>query len=101
MRMDENSTLEPLRARAMEFAHTGIIITDATDPDNPVIDCNPAFEVVTGYSRQDVLGRNMRFLQRDKADKDALTAIRAAIKNQRHVMVVIRNFRKDGSMFWN
>src|SRR5258708_1598731 len=95
--MDENRVLEPLRARAMEFAHTGINITDALDPENPVIDCNPAFEVITGYSRSEVLGRNLRFLHRGQADADTLSEIRTAIKKQRHVTVIIRNFRKDGS----
>jgi PAS domain S-box-containing protein len=99
--MEDSKALEPLRARAMEFAHTGIIITDAIDPENPVIDCNPAFEVITGYSRAEVLGRNLRFLHRDQPDIETLSAIRTAIRRKRHVTVIIRNFRKDGSMFWN
>lgn len=85
----------------MQFSHTGIVITDAKLPDNPIIDCNPAFEVITGYTRTEVIGQNCRFLQHDDADKPTLKTIRDAIKNTRHVTVVIKNYRKDGSMFWN
>ena len=93
--------LEPLRARAMEFAHTGIVITDAREPDHPIIDCNPAFEVVTGYSRTEVLGKNMRLLQREDADPQTLGAIRKALDKRQHITVVIKNYRKDGTPFWN
>jgi PAS domain S-box-containing protein len=85
----------------MEFSHTGIAISDARLPDNPVIDCNPAFEVITGYSRDEVIGRNCRFLQREDADPATLKRIRSAIKKEQHITVVIKNYRKDGSPFWN
>ncbi|HUC87377.1 MAG TPA: PAS domain-containing protein [Candidatus Saccharimonadales bacterium] len=85
----------------MQFSHTGITITDASLPDNPIIDCNPAFEVITGYSRREVLGKNCRFLQHDDVDQDTLGLIRKAINQQQHITVVIKNYRKDGSMFWN
>lgn len=85
----------------MEFSHTGIIITDANIPDNPIIDCNPAFEVITGYTRAEVLGKNCRLLQQGDAEKSALKLIRNAISTKQHLTVVIRNYRKDGSMFWN
>lgn len=85
----------------MQFSHTGIVITDAKLPDNPIIDCNPAFEVITGYTRAEVLGQNCRFLQQGDTDKKTLALMRAAIKNKQHVTVVIKNYRKDGSMFWN
>ena len=98
---DSNTSLVPLRARAMEFSHTGITISDAQLPDNPIIDCNPAFEVITGYSRSDVLGKNCRFLQHDDADKVTLERIHMAIEQEQHITVVVKNYRKDGVMFWN
>lgn len=99
--MDTDADLMPLRARAMQFSHTGIIITDAKQPNNPIIDCNPAFEVITGYTRSEVLGKNCRLLQHDDVDKHTLKLMREAIKNQEHITVVVKNYRKDGSMFWN
>ncbi len=99
--MDADAHLTPIRARAMQFSHTGITITDAQTPDNPIIDCNPAFEVITGYTRAEVLGKNCRFLQHSDIDKRTVKLMRDAIKNQQHVTVVVKNYRKDNSMFWN
>ena len=99
--MSEKVDLVSLRARAMEFSHTGIIITDARLPDNPIIDCNPAFEVITGYSRKEVLGRNCRFLQGDDADQATIAAIRRAISHRQYITVVIKNYTKSGILFWN
>jgi PAS domain S-box-containing protein len=99
--MKADADLTPLRARAMEFSHTGITICDAQLPDTPIIDCNPAFEIITGYSRDEALGQNCRFLQHGDADKATLKLIRKAINNEQHITVVVRNYRKDGSLFWN
>ena len=85
----------------MQFSHTGILITAANRPDNPIIDCNPAFEVITGYKRHEVLGRNCRFLQGPDMDGAVRQRMRDAIKNEQHITVVIKNYRKNGSMFWN
>ena len=93
--------LNPLRARAMQYAHTGIIITDATASDNPIIDCNQAFEVITGYPRSEVLGRNCRFLQGFEKDPTEMNILREAIKTERHITVILQNYRKDGTIFWN
>lgn len=85
----------------MQYSHTGIVITDARKLDNPIIDCNPAFEVVTGYTRQEVLGKNLRFLQGEDTDRKTLERLRRAIEKADHITVVIKNYRKDGSVFWN
>jgi PAS domain S-box-containing protein len=98
---DTDAELTPLRARAVQYSHTGILITDARVSDNPIIDCNPAFEIITGYTRADVLGRNCRFLQHDDTDQKILGQLRSGIEKAEHVTVVIKNYRKDGSMFWN
>lgn len=91
----------PLRALAMQFSHSGIVIADALAPDMPVIDCNPAFEVISGYKRDEVVGQNCRFLQQDDVDPKALEQIRRAIAGRVHTTVVIKNYRKNGTMFWN
>jgi PAS domain S-box-containing protein len=90
-----------LRERAVAAVSSGIVITDAGLPDDPVIDANPAFVRMTGYARSEVLGRNCRLLQgRHTSDPERAT-IRAALAAQREITVTILNERKDGTPFWN
>jgi PAS domain S-box-containing protein len=62
---------------------------------------NPAFERTTGYTAEEVLGRNCRFLQDEDRDQPAVGELRAAVHEGRHCSVVLRNYRKDGTLFWN
>ena len=80
---------------------SGISVANAQLPDMPLMYVNPAFEVMTGYTLEEVEGRNCRFLQNDERDQPGLTLIREAIVQQRETVVVLKNYRKDGSMFWN
>ena len=93
--------LTNLRARALDFARHGIILTDSTIPGNLVIDVNPAFEVMTGYSRSEIIGRNCNFLQGTDTGQEVIEALREAIGKQVSVRVTIQNYRKDGEAFWN
>ena len=86
--------------RAVESARNGVIITDANQPDNPIIYANPAFERISGYSAEEVLGRNCRFLQRHDTDQPALEEVRMAIRDGRECRAVVRNYRKNGALFW-
>ncbi len=79
----------------------GISVANAQLPDMPLVYVNPSFELMTGYCLEDVEGKNCRFLQGDEHDQPGLTLIREAIAQQRRTVAVIRNFRKDGSPFWN
>ncbi len=79
----------------------GIVITDARKRDNPIIYCNAAFLEVTGYSYDEVIGRNCRFLQGPDTDQDSVEQIRQAIRAGRDCQVVLQNYRKDGTAFWN
>jgi PAS domain S-box-containing protein len=90
-----------VRDRAIASSTNGIIITDAGQAENPIIYVNPAFERLTGYPADEVLGRNCRFLQGDDTDPDAIAQLRNAIAQHQDVNVVIRNYRKDGTPFWN
>ena len=90
-----------LRNRALESLREGVIITDAQQPDNPIIYVNPAFTTLTGYSQEEVLGRNCRFLQGEDRDELARQTLRAAIEDGRSIQTVVRNYRKDGSQFAN
>ena len=87
--------------RAVEATDNGIVIADARQPDFPVVHVNPAFEQLTGYRASEVLGRNCRLLQRDDHDQPGVEAIRLALAEQREARVLVRNYRKDGQMFWN
>ena len=90
-----------LRERAIESSVSGICITDNLAPDNPVIYVNPAFEHITGYASAEVLGRNLRMLHGTDSEQPELITVRAALKDARPCQVVLRNYRKDGSMYWN
>ena len=90
-----------LRERAVAAARNGILITDPNQPDNPVVYANPGFERITGYSAEEILGRNCRFLQGEDTDQAALEELRAALEEGRECRVVLRNYKKDGTPFWN
>lgn len=90
-----------LAKRALEFAPVGIIISDAKQPDHPIIYANPAFEILTGYPQAEVIGRNSRFLQGTETNQPEIAHLRVALKEGRSCEVVLRNYKKDGSMFWN
>ncbi len=90
-----------LYVRALAATSCGIVISDARSFDNPIIYCNPAFTEITGYARDEVIGRNCRFLQGSDTDAKAVDRIRQSIRNGQEVRVVLKNYRKDGSLFWN
>ncbi|MFL6585604.1 MAG: EAL domain-containing protein [Luteimonas sp.] len=99
-RRRDESDLRLLR-RAVEATENGIVITDARASDQPMVYINPAFSRITGYAAEECLGRNCRFLQGGEFDQPALPAIRDAIEQAREVRVQLRNYRRDGSPFWN
>ena len=90
-----------LRDRAVEASVNAVMIVSATDPDMPLVYVNRAFEQVTGYSRSEAIGRNCRFLQGADRDQPELDKIRRAIAEQHDAQALLRNYRKDGSLFWN
>jgi len=91
----------PFLDQAIAASVNGICITDATGPDNPILYVNPAFERLSGYSAAEVVGRNCRFLQGPERDQDAVATLRAAIRAGAPCQVVLRNYHKDGTLFWN
>jgi PAS domain S-box-containing protein len=90
-----------IRNRALEAAGNGIIIVDAQHPDLPIIYCNEAFSKITGYRQSEVLGKNCRFLQNDDRDQEAIAILAEAIQMGKTCRVVLRNYKKDGTLFWN
>src|SRR4028119_588081 len=87
--------------RAVAASSNGITISDSNLPDNPLIYVNRSFELMTGYSFEEVLGRNCRFLQSTDGNQPALLEVRAALREGRDCQVLLRNYRKDGTLFWN
>ena len=90
-----------LSNQAIQASTSGMLVVDATKSDNPIIFVNPAFTQITGYSSDEVMGRNCRFLQAGDKQQSGLHELRAALKEKRAAQVIIRNYRKDGEMFWN
>jgi PAS domain S-box-containing protein len=90
-----------LLERAVTASTNSIVITDPNLPDDPLVYVNPAFEETTGYAAEEALGRNCRFLQGEDRDQPAVEELRRAVREGRHHTVVLRNYRKDGSLFWN
>lgn len=86
---------------AIEHAHGGITLADARLPDVPLVYVNQTFLDMTGFPRDQVLGRNCRFLQGDDADQPARATVRSAIETGRGCTVELRNYRADGTRFIN
>jgi two-component system cell cycle response regulator len=87
--------------RLVETSPEGIVLVDAQNPVNPVVHANPAFEAMTGYSQEELVGRNLRILQGDDREQDARHRLRDALTRAEPCRVLLRNYRKDGSLFWN
>ena len=90
-----------LQERAIAASKNGIVIADARQPNCPTIFVNPAFERITGYQAAEVIGHNCRFLQGQDRSQPELVELRESLKSQQNCTVVLRNYRKDGSLFWN
>lgn len=87
--------------RAIDSSTTGVVIADNTLPDMPLTYVNPAFEQLTGYSVEFSVGKNCRFLQGPDTDQKQVDKIRAAIKAGTACKVILLNYKKDGTKFWN
>lgn len=90
-----------LRDRAINAASQGILIVDAVREDYPIIYASPGFARITGYSTDEVIGRNCRFLQGTETDTAAVQRIKDAIYAGEGCTVELLNYRKDGRPFWN
>lgn len=84
-----------LYLQALNSSNSGIVITDNNLEDNPIIYCNKAFEVMTGYSRDEIIGHNCRFLQGDDTQQNARNDIKLGIENKKELRTVIQRLFQD------
>lgn len=90
-----------LTQQAIESSINPIIITGDQKDGAPIVYVNPAFERITGYTHDEVMGRNCRFLQGDDRTQQDLRKVRLALDQGHEARALLRNYRKDGSLFWN
>jgi chemotaxis family two-component system sensor kinase Cph1 len=87
--------------KAVECTRSSLIVTDARAPDHPIVYCNQAFLDLTGYQESEILGHNCRLLQGKDTDRKAIAKLRQAVARRQHCKIIIKNYRKDGTAFWN
>lgn len=88
--------------RSVESSNNGVVISDANKKNFPIVYVNPAFKEITGYNNdEEFMGKSCNFLQGPETDPDTVEQIRHALKTRSEVRVTIRNYRKDGTPFWN
>jgi PAS domain S-box-containing protein len=85
----------------VEASNDGIVVAEQEGDDSILIYANPAFERLTGYTADDILYQDCRFLQGSERQQPGLAAIRQAIRHGQPCRQVLHNFRKDGTPFWN
>ncbi|KAK9044102.1 hypothetical protein V6N11_072422 [Hibiscus sabdariffa] len=88
-------------ATTLERIEKNFVITDPRLPDNPIIFASDSFLELTEYTREEILGRNCRFLQGPETDQETVSTIRDAIKEQKEITVQLINYTKNGKKFWN
>ncbi len=100
LRMRTEKSLR-LREKVIEVSSNAVIICSAQGPDYAIEYVNPAFESITGYSADEVIGKSLRTLQGASQDHQNIDEISAALREQREGHAVLRNYRKDGTGYWN
>ena len=89
------------KTRALDKAPIGISIVDPSQTDEPLTYVNEEYTEITGYEKDEAIGRNCRFLQGQETDSEQVAQIREAVDKANPVEVTLRNYRKDGTEFWN
>ncbi|GAB5349826.1 PAS domain-containing protein [Alteriqipengyuania sp. 357] len=87
--------------QAMAQTRMAVCLSDPNQPDMPIVFANRAFRRLTGYEEEEILGRNCRFLQGARTDRDSVARVRQAIDDEDVIVVELLNYRKDGTPFWN
>jgi len=88
-------------AEILDSCVNGVTLADPDQEDMPLVYANKAFENMTGYTQEDSIGKNCRFLQGAEHDQEGVKQLREAIKKKESVVVTLRNYRKNGELFYN
>lgn len=100
--VDKDAGMIPyVLSQILDTCVNGITLSDPDQDDNPIVYANEAFELITGYDSEEIVGRNCRFLQGQDRDQEGIEKIREAIRDRKPVTVTLRNYRKDGTLFYN
>ena len=97
----DSGIIPQILTQILDGSVNGITLSDPDQEDNPIVYANKAFAKITGYSIEETIGRNCRFLHEQDKNQEDLQKIRDAIKNQEPVEVTLKNFRKNGELFYN
>ncbi|MBU2704475.1 PAS domain-containing protein [Zooshikella marina] len=87
--------------RLVNASNDGVVVAEREGDESILIYVNPAFERLTGYTADEILYQDCRFLQGNDREQEGIEKVREAIRNNQSTCQVLRNYRKDGSMFWN
>ena len=87
--------------QALVGSQQNFVLSDPSLPDNPIVYCSEGFCKITGYKRQEIIGRNCRFLQGPGTDQNAVDIIRKGVSEGKDISVCLLNYKADGSPFWN
>jgi PAS domain S-box-containing protein len=98
---DSGGLIPRLLTDILDECVNGVVLADPDLPDAPIVYANKAFEKLTGFNQEDTIGFNCRFLQADDQNQQASQQISAAMKKQESIEVMLRNYKKDGSLFYN
>ena len=88
-------------SKILDSSINGITLADPDQPDMPIVYANKSFELMTGYSQDEIIGHNCRFLQGVERNQEARAQLRTAIDNCQPIEVTIKNYRKNGEPFFN
>jgi PAS domain S-box-containing protein len=98
---DSDGVIPYLLTTILDECVNGVILSDPDLPDSPIVYANKALETLTGYSQEETIGFNCRFLQANDQNQEASKQISEAMKKQESIEVTIRNYKKDGTLFYN
>ena len=97
----DNGVIPHVLTQILDSCVNGVTLTDPDLEDAPIVYANKAFENICGYTQEEIVGRNCRFLQGTDREQPELHRLRAAIKNGEPIEVTLRNYRKNGDLFYN
>ena len=102
LNLEKDTGLIPyVLSQILDTCVNGVTLSDPDQPDNPIVYANEAFERITGYGQEEIIGRNCRFLQGSERDQPEIERIREALRKNTEVTVTLRNYKKDGTPFFN